>query len=113
MGGRVVQKVVCLFDVLPMVPLIPRQPEQALLQNRVLAIPQRQRKAEILVLIAYPQQPVLTPPKCPRPRLIVRKRLPGGSVLRIVLPHRPPLPLGEVRPPLPPLLAEAEGVRGI
>ena len=44
-------------------------------------------------------QPVLVPPVRLRPRGVVRQERPRAAVGRVVLPHRPPCPLGQVRPP--------------
>ncbi len=61
-GGRAVEVEVVLLDILAMVPLAVGEPEQALFQDRVPLVPQRQRKAQPLLVIAEAPEPVLAPP---------------------------------------------------
>src|SRR5262249_10229630 len=104
-----IEIVVELLHVLAVVSLRAGQPEEALLQDRVASVPQRQREAEPALAVGDPQQPVLAPAVGPAARVIVRQIVPDGSVRRVVLAHGPPLALGEVRsPPLP--VADAAGV---
>src|SRR5262249_30989640 len=42
------------------------------------------------------------PAICARPRLIVREVVPGVAAVAVVLADGAPLPLAEIRPPLPP-----------
>ena len=51
-GGRAVDVEVVLLDVLAVVRLAVGEPEQALFQDRVPLVPQRQRKAQPLLVIA-------------------------------------------------------------
>ena len=60
--GRAVEVEVVLLDILAMVPLAVGEPEQALFQDRVPLVPQRQRKAQPLLVIAEAPEPVLAPP---------------------------------------------------
>ena len=92
-----------LLDVLAVVALRPGQPEGALLQDRVAPVPQGQGQAQPLVDVAEPGQAILSPPVGPGPRLVVRQVVPGVAVGAVVLPHRAPLPLADVRPPPVPL----------
>ncbi len=46
MRGRRVQVVVALLDVLAVIPFAVGQAEQAFFQNRIAAVPERQRKAQ-------------------------------------------------------------------
>src|SRR4029077_7152638 len=102
-AGQRVQVPPVLFDVLAVVALRAGQPERALLQDRVPPVPQRQAKAQPLLDIAEPGQAVLTPPIGPGPRLIMRQVIPGVAIGTVVLPHRAPLPLADIRPPPVPL----------
>ena len=88
-----------LLDVLAVVALRPGQAERPLLQDRVLAVPQRQAQAQPLFDVAEPGQAILTPPVGARPRLIVRQVVPRLAVRAVVLPDRAPLALADVRPP--------------
>ena len=100
-GVRVEVEVV-LLDVLAVVALAVGQPEQPLLEDRVLAVPQRQREAQPLLVVGDAGEPVLAPAVGARARLVVAEVVPGVAVVAVVLAHGAPLALGEVRPPLPP-----------
>ncbi|MNK95740.1 hypothetical protein D3C87_1159890 [compost metagenome] len=97
-GSRVEVEVVFLH-VLAMVAFAVGQAEGALFQNRIAPVPQRQRKAQQLVVIADATQAVLAPAVSARPRLIMGEVIPGVAVVAVVFPDRPPLPLAQVRPP--------------
>src|SRR5207248_11499637 len=68
-------------------------------------VPQRQRQAEALPVVADPGESVLPPAVGPAAGLVVGQVVPGVPVGAVVLAHGAPLPLAEVRPPLPPGLA--------
>ena len=104
-AGNRVQVPPVLLDVLAVVALRAGQPERALLQDRVPAVPQRQAQAQPLLDVAEPGQPVLAPPVGLRPRMVVRQVIPRVAVGAVVLPHRAPLPLADVRSPPVPLRA--------
>src|SRR6266446_9313687 len=73
--------------------------EEPLFENRVFAVPQGQRETEPAFAVGDAQQPILPPAIRPRARMIVRKIIPARPIGRIILAHRPPLPLGQVWPP--------------
>src|SRR5690606_673450 len=98
-----------LLDVLPVVAAPAGEPEHALLEDRVGAVPQRQREAERLPLVADAGHAVLVPPVGAGPGMVVREIVPGRAVLAVVLPHRAPGTLGQVRPPRPPRLLPRVG----
>jgi len=98
-AGDRVQVPPALLDVLAVVALRAGQPEGPLLQDRVAAVPQRQGQAQPLLDVAEPGQAVLAPPVGPGPGVIVRQVVPRIPVGAVVLPHRAPLPLADVRPP--------------
>src|SRR5215467_6006551 len=102
MRGRAVEVEVVLLDVLAVVALGVREPEHALLEHRVAPVPEGEREAQLLLVVADAGDPVLTPAIGARPRLFVgevRPRVPAGAV---VLPNRSPLPLTEIgTPPSP------------
>src|SRR5262245_28637814 len=85
-----------------MVALVIGQPEQPLLEDLVLAVPERQRKTQHLVVVADSRQPILSPAIRAGPCLIMREVIPGVAVVAVILPHRPPLPLAQVRAPFAP-----------
>src|SRR5271154_1392788 len=102
MSGRAVQVVIIFLDVLPMIGLAVGQAERALLEYRVLAVPQCQRKAQSLVIVAETGEAVLPPVISARTGLIVTKIVPCVPVAAVVLAHGAPLAFAEVGPPLPP-----------
>ena len=95
---------VALLHVLPVVALLAGEPEQALLEDGVDAVPQGEAEADVLAAVAHRGQPVLPPPVGERPGLVVAEVPPRLPVRAVVLPHRPPLPLRHERPPPPPLV---------
>ena len=99
-----------LLGVLAVVALVPRQPEDALLQDRVAAVPERKPEAEELLDVGEPGQAVLAPAIRPRAGMVVRQVLPRGPVGAVVLAHRAPLPLAHVRAPVVPVARLAEAV---
>jgi hypothetical protein len=108
MRGRAVQVEPVLLGVLAVVAATVGQPEDTLLKDRVRPVPQRQREAHPLTLVADPRDAVLTPPVGARPRLVMREVVPRVPVPAVVLTDRPPLTLGHVRAPrLPRDLARA------
>ena len=102
MGGRAIEVEVVLLHVLAVIALAVGQAEHALLEDRVLAVPERQGKAETLPVVAQAGDAVLAPVIGARSRLIVGEVVPGVAVLAVVLPDRAPLPFAEIRPPLLP-----------
>ena len=99
-----------LLHVLAVVALRPGQPERPLLEDRVLAVPQGQPQAQPLLHIAEPGQPILPPAVGPGPRVIMRQVIPRLAVRAVVLAHRAPLPLADIRSPLVPLARLAQPV---
>src|SRR4051794_10357302 len=93
---------VVFLDVLAVVPLRVRQAEQALLDDRVLAIPQREGKAQDLPVVADPGKAVLAPAIGPGAGLVMGEVVPGVTAAAVVLAHRSPLALGQVRSPASP-----------
>src|SRR5207244_742361 len=81
-----------------------------LLEDRVLAVPQRQREAEQLLVVGDPREPVLAPAVGTRAGLVVGEVIPRVARVAVVLAHRPPLPLRKIRPPLFPLRGLGAGL---
>src|SRR5665213_387013 len=92
------------LDVLAVVALGVRQPKEPLLEDRVPPVPERDGEAQPAFPVGEPEKPVLAPPVRPRARVLVREIAPALAVRRVVLPHRAPLPLGQVRAPALPVL---------
>src|SRR4029077_19378725 len=98
-AGHRVQVPPVLLDVLAVVALAVGQPEHPLLEDRVLAVPQRERQAQPLLIVGDARDSVLAPAVRPRTRLVVRKVVPRVAAGAVVLADRAPLTLGEIRPP--------------
>ena len=90
-----------------MIALAVGQAEQPLLEDRILAVPQRQREAEPLPIVGDAGNAVLAPAVGARARLVVREVEPGIAVLAVILANGSPLPLTQVRTPHPPGHARA------
>ena len=102
MGRRAVEVEVVLLDVLAVVALAVGQPEQAFLEDRVLAVPQGQREAEPLLVVGDAGQAVFAPAIGARAGLVVGEVIPGVAALAVVLADGPPLALAQVGSPLLP-----------
>src|SRR3954464_12771123 len=102
MRRRAVEVEVILLHVLAMIALAVGEAEQALLQDGVRSVPQRQREAQRLAVVGDPREAVLAPSIRARTRLVVREVTPRVPAAAVVLAHRPPLALAEIRPPLLP-----------
>src|SRR5262245_35129312 len=102
MGGSAIKIEVVLLDVLAVVALAVGQPEQALLQDRVLAVPQGQGEAELLLVIGDAGQAVLAPAVGAGAGLVVAEVVPGVAALAVVFADGSPLPLAEVGSPFLP-----------
>ena len=98
-GRRAIEVEVILLDILPMIAFAVGQPKQAFLEDRILAIPQGQREAEPLLVVGNTGQTILAPTIGARARLIVAEIIPGITTFAIVLTHRAPLALTQVRAP--------------
>jgi hypothetical protein len=101
---RGVEVVVTLLDVLAVIAFWARQPEEPLLKNGIVAVPQREREREATLAIADAEEAVFTPAINAASCMVVREEVPAVTLLRIILAHRSPLPLGEVRTPALPVV---------
>src|SRR5215813_13628039 len=100
-GRGAVEVIVILLDVLPVIGLAIGQAVHPLLEDRVLAVPQGERKAQSLLVVADTGEAVLAPVIGARPGLIMSEVVPRIAVLAIVLADRAPLALAQIRPPSP------------
>lgn len=98
MAGGGVEIEVILLHVLAVVALIAGQAERPLLEDRIAAIPQGEREAQLLLLVADAAQPVLVPAVDAGTGLVVVKVFPGFAVSAVVLAHRAPGPLRRYGP---------------
>src|SRR5262249_61345763 len=77
--------------------------EQALLQDGIVTVPQRDGEAQPPVVVRDSGDAVLAPPVRPRARVVVGERVPRRALGAVVLAHRAPLALGQIRSPAPPV----------
>src|SRR5713226_4429793 len=102
MRRRGIEIVVDFLDVLAVITLAVGQTEEAFLENRVTAVPQREGQTEPLLVVADAGEPVLAPAIRAAAGMVMREVVPGVAVRAVVLAHGAPLALAEIRPPLPP-----------
>jgi hypothetical protein len=117
-GRGAVEVIVKLLDVLAVVALGIGQPKKALLQDRVAAVPQSEAEAEQQLIVGEPAKPILAPAIGSAARMVVWKIPPRIAVLAVILAHRSPLPLAQIRSPASPVNAvadrfEARGLGGL
>src|SRR5262249_30205110 len=91
-----------LFDILAVVTLRIGEAKEPLFENRIFAIPQRQRKAQALPIVGEAGQTVLAPAVSPRASLIVAEVVPRVAIVAVVFAHSAPLALAQVGAPLVP-----------
>ncbi|OPY88293.1 MAG: hypothetical protein A4E72_01355 [Syntrophus sp. PtaU1.Bin208] len=103
-GRRRVKVKVILLDVLAVVALAVRQSKEALLENRVPAVPQGKGKAQALLFVGKSGDAVLAPAVGARAGMVMGKEIPGVSFFAVVFAHRAPLAFAQVRPPFLPRL---------
>jgi hypothetical protein len=101
-GGSSVEIIVKLFDVFAVVALRIGQAEEALFENGVLAIPQRDAEAEVFFLIAKTGEAVFSPTIGATASVFVRKVIPRRAVGAVVFADRAPLALAQVSAPATP-----------
>ena len=104
-GRRAVLKIPQLLGVLAVIAFLVGEAKQALLEDRVAAVPQRDAEAPPQVIVTPAGNAVLTPAIGAAAGMIVREILPGGAVAAVVLADRAPLALAHIRPPAPPSFA--------
>ena len=99
---RRVEVEVVLLHVLAVVALVAGEAEQALLEDRVAPVPERQGEAQVLRRVADAGEAVLVPAVDPRARVVVREVVPGGAVRAVVLAHGAPGPFAQSTAPTAP-----------
>ena len=98
MRGRGVEVIIQLLHVLAVIALAVGQAKEALLENRIVSVPQRQREAKALAVVAETRNPVLAPAIGAAAGVIVRQIFPGGAAGRN---PRAPCPIGARRDKVP------------
>ena len=102
MRRRAVEVVVVLLHILAMIAFAVGQAEEPFLEDRILAVPQGERKTEPLLVVRNAGKAVLAPAVGARSGLIVAEIVPGIAILAVVLADGSPLPLAQIRPPFSP-----------
>src|SRR5882724_1715791 len=97
-----IKVVIEFLDVFAMIGLAVGEAEETFLENRVLAVPERDRQTQALLIVAQARDPILAPAICATTRMIVAEVLPRVAAARIVFTHRSPLTFAEIRPPAAP-----------
>ncbi len=99
---RTVEEVVVLLHIFAVVSLFARDPEQALLQDGIAPVPERETEAYLLLVVAEARDAVFSPPVGTTAGMVVREVVPGVADGAVVLAYRAPLPLGQVGAPRSP-----------
>src|SRR6266702_8767762 len=99
MRRRAVEVKVVFLDVLAVIAFVAGKPEQALFQDRIAAVPQRERKTDLLVAVADACDAVFIPAVRFRPRMIVWQMFPGRAPGTVVFADRATCALADVRSP--------------
>src|ERR1039458_4342090 len=100
--GEIVKVEPVLLRILAVISFIAGEPEHALFENGIAAVPECQSEYEQLIAVADPRNAVLAPAIGLAARLIVRQEIPGVSIRAIVLAYGSPGPVADVRSPLAP-----------
>src|SRR4029079_7932835 len=99
MCRRAVQVEIIFLYILAMISLTVCQAKIAFLQNRIPPVPECKGKAESLPVVRYSCNAVFTPTVSTRPRMIMRKEIPGIAIFTVIFPHGSPLAFAQVWPP--------------
>jgi TRAP-type C4-dicarboxylate transport system permease large subunit len=100
---RGIEVVIVFLDVLAVIAFGSSQAEQALLQDRIAAIPKGEGKTKALVIVADAGDAVLGPAVGARTGMIVWKIVPSRSIGAVVFARIAPGALGEIGPPALPI----------
>ena len=101
-GRRAVQVEIVFLDVFSVVAFVVGQPKQPFLENRIVAVPQRDGEAEPLMIVGNSRKAIFAPAIGARASLVMRKIIPGVASLAVVLADCAPLAFAEVGAPLLP-----------
>ena len=109
MRRRRIEVEVLFFHVFAVISLAAREAEQTLLENRVPAVPQRERETEPALAVGDAEQTVLAPAVRAAAGVVVREEIPTGASFGVVLAHGGPLTFAQVWTPTFPVF-HASGV---
>src|SRR6185437_1352774 len=94
---------VIFLYVFAVVSLRIREAKQALFQDRIVLVPKRESKADVLMAVADSADAILTPAIGARPGMVVWKIVPCVTVCAVIFANCSPLPLGKIRTPASPV----------
>src|SRR5262249_22125385 len=97
---RAVEVEVVFLDVLAVIALAVGETEQSLFEDGIVAVPQGEREAELLLIVGYAGQTVLAPAVGAGAGLIVAEVVPGVAAFAVVLADGSPLAFAEIGSPL-------------
>src|SRR6185369_14955136 len=89
-GRRAVLVEVVFLHVLAVIAFVAGEPEHALFEDRVFAVPQSERETDLLMTIRDAGNAVFIPAIGARAGMVVGEVIPSRAVRAIVFAHRPP-----------------------
>src|SRR5215469_10847420 len=101
MRWRRIEIEIILLNVLAVVTLAVSESKEPFFENRISPVPQREREAQLLILVGETRQSVLAPMVGTRSRLVMGEVAPRVAIFAVILPYSPPLALGQIGSPLP------------
>jgi len=84
-GRSGIQIVIQFLDVFSVISLMACHSKESFFENGILAVPERERKTEALMIVGDPGDAIFAPPICARASLLVREMTPGIAISRIIL----------------------------
>jgi hypothetical protein len=110
MRRRAVQMEVVLLDVFAVVAFVAVQAKEPLLQDRIPAVPERERKADPLMAVGNAGEAIFVPAVGARARVVVRERVPHRAAGAVVLADGAPGAFAQVGAPALPVLGARPGL---
>jgi hypothetical protein len=99
MRRSAIEIVVVLFDVFAVIALAVGEAEQPLFEDRIFAVPQRERETKALLIVGNAGQTVFAPAIGARTSLLMTEVIPGIAIFAVILADGAPLAFAEVRSP--------------
>ena len=99
-----VEIIIELLDVLAVIALRVGKAEKPLLEDRILAVPEREPEAEKLAVVAEAGDRILAPAIGAAACLVVADEVPGIAIPAVILAHGAPLAIADIGAPAAPRL---------
>src|SRR5882724_2418967 len=109
MGRGAVLIEVVFLHVLAMITFIAGKSEDAFLQDRIFAVPHRERETYLLMAVADAGDPIFIPAIGSRARVIVREVIPRRAIWAVILTHGSPSAFAYIGSPTLPMRAALAG----